>query len=87
MHSISTDAGSRGTGDRLARELRARSRLAPENEFFSITCYLHSYNLTFKLPVEKYFLLGGISKRTLLQLLHTIYALEKEFELQDLRAM
>ena len=66
MHSVSTDAGGGGTGDGLACELRACSRLAPENEFFSVTCCLHGYSLTFKSSIEKYFLLGGVSTRILL---------------------
>lgn len=85
MHGASADAGGGGAGDGLARELRARSRLAPENELFSVACCLHGHSLTFSSPAKKHFLLGGVSKRTLLQILLTMHALEKEFELQDLR--
>ena len=75
IHGVSVDASGGGTDNRLAYELRACSRLVPENGFFSVTCCLHSHSLTFKLPVEKYFLLGSVSKRTLLQLFaHNIYS-------------
>ena len=87
MHGLSTDAGGGGTGEGLARDLRNHDRLVPESSFFGVTCCLHGHSLAFKSPVEKHFLLGGVTKRTVSQLLHAAHALEQEFELQDLKAM
>ena len=84
---MSTDAGGGGTDEGLARDLRALNRLSPPSFFFGVTCCLHGHSLAFKSPVDKHFLLGGVSKRTVLQLLHAAYALENEFEIQDLRAV
>ena len=86
VHGLSTEVGRGSTSDGLARDLRVLSALSPIMRFLGATFCLYGHSLAFESPVEKHFMLGGMRKRTLVQLLHTVHALENEFELQDLRA-
>ena len=85
--SLSTEAGRGRIDDRLAIYLRVLSRLSLIIRFLDVTCCLHGHILAFKYSVEKFFMLGVVEKRTLLQLLHAVCAIENEFELQDLRVV
>ena len=85
MYGLSTEAGGGGDSDDLARDLRVFSRSSPIMRFLGATCYLHGHILPFEYLVEKFFVLGDAKKRTLLQLLHAVYTLENEFEMQYLR--
>ena len=72
---LSTDAGDSVNGDRLKTYLRTLCRLSLILSFLGVTCCLHGQILHFKSPVEKHFILGGVKKRNLLQLLHAVHAL------------
>ena len=63
---LSTNARGGGTSISYTRELEAQFRTVAQELFFCVTCYLHGHSLVFKSPVEKYFLLRGIKKRTVL---------------------
>lgn len=66
----STDRGGRSTSTGLAKDF-LKSRI--EN------IDIYGLSLMFNSPVKKYFLLGGIGKHTVLQLLYTVYAMQEEF--------
>lgn len=83
LHGLSTDAGGGGTVLGCANELVGVTRIIPIDDFICLTCCLHAHSLTFKSPVEKFFLLGGIKKRTLLYMLYKTYALQEEFEVNE----
>jgi len=87
LNGLSTDAGGGRTSFRCSRELNAISRTMSSAEYFTVTCCLHAHSLSFKCPVEKLFLLGGLKKRTLLQMLYTIYGLQEEFDIHELRSL
>ena len=57
------------------------------NVFLVDTCALHAMNLMIATPCEKFFGSGGIGQRTPMQLLCTCFALQKEHEMVEFRAM
>ena len=87
MNGLSSYTGSGSAGDGLERYFIVLNRLYPIMRFLGASCFFHEHSLAFKSPVEKHFMLGGMKKRTLLQLFHDVHALENEFELQELRVV
>ena len=71
----STDAGDSGVGLGVASFLEKYNRCIIDDNFFSVTCTLHALSLQLASPVKKYMGEGRVEKLTLLQILHTCYAL------------
>ena len=72
-----------GTGHGLERQLEPLNRLSAD--CLVATCFLHAHSLALSSPVQKSMLLGGNKKRTLLQLLHTMHALQEEHDINELK--
>ena len=84
MYSLSSDLGGGGTGKGLQSSLEGYGRLKDPQLFRTVTCCLHALSLTFASPIEKFFLLGGLHNRTMLQMLFSLYALENLFDRDEI---
>ena len=77
-----TDAGGGGTREDLARELEKIDRGKEMDEYNLTICALHAMNLTLSSPTELTMGLGGLKRRTSLQLLHSAYNLAQNYRHQ-----
>ena len=53
----------------------------------TVTYVLHGMNCMMQLPCEKFLNKGGIDNRNLMQLLCAVWAMQKECEIVEFRAM
>ena len=85
MDGLCTDAGEGGTREGLTCELASIGRTCLLETFFVTTCSLHTMNCMMQSPCKKYFGNGSAGNRNLIQLLHTYFALQKEYEMCEWR--
>ena len=74
-----TDAGGGGVSVPLVVGLEDIGQVTNNKDYTYSTCVLHGMNLLLKYPIEEVFGLGGLKKRTFLQMLHTSYNLWQQY--------
>ena len=80
-----TDAGGGGTGKSLYVSLKSYQRVA--HDYLISTCSIHGWQRVLGNPITSCCGTGGLGKRDLLQMLHTIYQLEGEYEKDEFKGM
>ena len=80
---LCTDARGGGTREGLAVELDKLSRTISLLLLMIVTCVLCAMNRMMQSPCEKFLGSSRVSSRNCMQLLHTCYALQKEYELKE----
>ena len=83
----STDSGGGGVLNSLKDELEKLDRINNPLDFKVAPCSIHGTQLILGNGIRHSMGEGGLEKRTCLQLLHTAYNLQKEFEDTELTAM
>lgn len=78
--SSMTDTGGGGVGSSLVTEFNNVCRALNNMDYIWGTCTLHAMNLMFSAPIEILMGVGGLKKRTLLQMLHTAYSLKNLYQ-------
>ena len=81
------DAGCGGTDASLIEGLLVKNRIQDIDEYLSSTCGNHGLNLTLSVPVIKCFGTGGLDKRNILQFLHSVWNLTRQFEWEEFRLL
>ena len=71
-----TDNGGGGLLEHLGEKLQELD-ITNKDFYFIANCTLHNLSLVVAVPVEKVFGLGGIEKNNFMQMLHSIYDLQK----------
>ena len=83
-----SDAGGGGTGYSAARNIQNVGRaIDAMGEYLVATCSLHGLQLTLGNPILKCCGEGGLGKRTLLQMLHSAYNLQLQYETEEWQLM
>ena len=84
--SVATsDSGGGGVTFSLYKNLSIKDRTT--SDYLVGRCSIHAIQLALGNPIKKTFGEGGLLKRNMLQLLHTAYNLQNEFEDQELKRM
>ena len=76
------DAGGGGTSSSLKDWLAKKNRIIDndESEYLMTTCTLHGIQLTLSNPILSCFGSGGLEKRNILQMLHSAWNLQQQYE-------
>ena len=83
-----SDAGRGGAGYSAARNIQNVGRaIDAMGEYLVATCSLHGLQLTLGNPILKCCREGGLGKRTLLQMLHSAYNLQLQYETEEWQLM
>jgi hypothetical protein len=80
-----SDAGGGGVGRRLFECLKKKGRT--EEHYLIATCLLHGWQCVLGNAIEACSGSGGLLKRDVLQMIHTVYQIQGEYEIEEFKGM
>ena len=79
LQGQTTDSGGGGVLDGLARELNALGLTVELDQYLVAPCSIHALNLQLSYPTDQLMGGGALSKQNMMQMLHSMYALQDKF--------